>query len=178
MAFRNGRWIIKSPIRENEKVTVTLSEDSASVPIPPPLIFFALLAAGGILEYLFPSAPAHLPLLAFRIAGTILLIISGVIAAASFVMLIRCKTPFDPAKPTTVIICNGPFRFTRNPLYLSLALLLAGIAAFLCSAWLFLALVLLIVILDVFAIRREEAYLTRKFGSEYLAYKASVRRWI
>ena len=157
---------------------MTGSEDRAAVPIPPPLIFFALLAAGGSLEYFFPSKPVVCPVTVAMIAGAVLSIISGLLAVTSFAVLIRNKTTFNPAKPTTVIVRDGPFRLSRNPMYLALLLLLAGIAAYLCSLWLFLAVIALYVTLDLFVIRREEEYLTRKFGQDYLAYKSSVRRWL
>jgi protein-S-isoprenylcysteine O-methyltransferase Ste14 len=84
----------------------------------------------------------------------------------------------DPREPTTAVVTDGPYRFTRNPLYLSMTLIYVGITA-LANA---LAPVLLLpVVLQVMSrgvIEREEHYLERKFGAEYLSYKARVRRWL
>jgi protein-S-isoprenylcysteine O-methyltransferase Ste14 len=97
---------------------------------------------------------------------------------SAFRVLINNKTPFNPAKPTRRIVCEGPFRYSRNPLYLALLLLLGGIAALRCSLWLVCAMIILFVLLECFAIRPEEKYLADKFGDEYFEYKASVRRWL
>ena len=112
------------------------------------------------------------------VAGVILVLISGLLAASAFAIMIKNKTSFNPAKPTTAIVREGSFRFSRNPLYLALLILLGGTAMLLCSLWLFLALLLLFYVFDIFVVRREEEYLIRKFGNEYLKYKSSVRRWL
>ena len=153
-------------------------KDRASIPMPPPLIFFACLGMGILLEYLFPfrfisgAWPLRI------IIGCFLFLVSGFMAVSAFIALIKNKTPFNPAKPTEKIVSEGSFRFSRNPLYLAL-LLLAGVAAIVTgSVWLVLALLILFVSLERFAIRPEEKYLTDKFGKNYLNYKASVRRWL
>ena len=154
------------------------SKDRAAVHIPPPLFFFACLGVGIILEYIFPSRPLNWPWLPRIIPASILFVISGLLAIGSFKSLLRKKTPFNPAKPTIRIVREGSFRFSRNPMYLSLLVLLSGVAVLICSIWLFLTIPLLFIILEAFAVRPEEKYLTQKFGDEYLDYKASVRRWI
>ena len=154
------------------------SKDRAAVKIPPPLIFFGCLGAGVFLDYLFPF---HVVGCAwtFRIfLGCCLIVISGLIAISAFKALIDNKTPFNPAKPTVRIVREGSFRFSRNPLYLALLLLLSGIAVLRCSIWLVFTLIILFILLERFAVRPEEKYLTDKFGDDYLDYKASVRRWI
>jgi protein-S-isoprenylcysteine O-methyltransferase Ste14 len=154
------------------------SKDRAAVKIPPPLIFFACLGAGVFLEYLFPLRFVRCAW-TFRIVfGCFLIVVSGLIAISAFKALISNKTPFDPAKPTVRIVREGSFRFSRNPLYLALLLLLSGIAVLLCSLWLVFALIILFILLERFAVRPEEKYLADKFGDDYLDYKASVRRWI
>jgi len=153
-------------------------KDRASIPIQPPLIFFACLGMGILLEYLFPfrfisgAWPLRI------IIGCFLFLVSGLTAVSAFTALIKNKTPFNPAKPTKKIVCEGSFRFSRNPLYLALLLLLAGAAIATGSVWLVLALLILFVFLERFAIRPEEKYLTDKFGENYLKYKVSVRRWL
>ena len=90
----------------------------------------------------------------------------------------RAGTNVDPREPSTAIVTDGPYRFTRNPLYLSMALIYAGIA---CRANALPAAMLLPGVLAVVqkgVIEREERYLERKFGGEYIRYKGRVRRWI
>lgn len=153
-------------------------KDRADIKVPPPLLFFACLGAGVFLDYLYPFQIISCPW-AFRIvSGCLLIAVSGLIAVGAFRALINCKTPFNPAKPTLKIVCEGPFRYSRNPLYLALLLLLGGIAALRCSLWLVCAEITLFSLLEYFAIRPEEKYLADKFGDEYLEYKSSVRRWL
>ncbi|HTG01401.1 MAG TPA: isoprenylcysteine carboxylmethyltransferase family protein [Nitrospirota bacterium] len=154
------------------------NRDRADIPFPPPLIFFAVLALGSGLEYVFPTRPIHSPRAGCIITGLLLAVGAGILAAAAFAALLRNKTTFNPSKPTTTIVRSGPFRFSRNPLYLALVLLHAGIAAGCCSLWLFCSSLVLLLILDVVVVRREEDYLSRKFGETYLMYKATVRRWL
>jgi protein-S-isoprenylcysteine O-methyltransferase Ste14 len=152
--------------------------DRADVKIPPPLIFFVCLGTGLFLEYLFPFQIVSCQGAFHIVIGCFLLVVSGLIAISSFKALIHNKTPFNPGKPTTKIVREGAFRFSRNPLYLSLLLLLGGIAVLRCSIWLVIIGVFLFILLDRFAVRPEEKYLADKFGDDYLDYKASVRRWI
>ena len=87
-------------------------------------------------------------------------------------------TPTNPYKPVSNLATDGPFRYTRNPAYLSLTMVYAGVAFLARAPW---ALALLPVALGVIrrgVIEREERYLERKFGAEYVSYKARVRRWI
>jgi len=96
-------------------------------------------------------------------------------ALGAFKALINNKTPYNPAKPTVRIVREGPFGFSRNPLYLSLLFLLGGIAVLLCSLWFVFALIILFILPECLAVRPEERYLTGKLGDDYLDYKASVR---
>lgn len=84
----------------------------------------------------------------------------------------------NPTKRVPALIVDGPYRFTRNPLYLSLALIYAGLALVLASLWSLALLVPVLVVIDNHAITKEERYLERRFGNEYLHYRERVRRWI
>lgn len=154
------------------------SEDRARVLIPPPLLFFTCLGIGIILEFSFPSCPFSWPWTPRIIAGCILSLISGLLAIGAFIPLLRNKTPFSPSKPTARIVREGSFRFSRHPMYLSLLLLLGGVAVLFCSLWLFIMIPILFIAFEIIAVKPEEKYLSQKFGDEYLDYKASVRRWI
>jgi protein-S-isoprenylcysteine O-methyltransferase Ste14 len=154
------------------------SEDRARILIPPPLLFFACLGVGIILEFLFPSRPFSWPWIPRIIAACILSLISGLLAIGAFIPFLRNKTPFNPSKQTVRIVREGSFRFSRHPMYLSLVIFLAGVAVLFCSLWLFIMIPILFVAFEIIAVRPEEKYLSQKFGDEYSDYKASVRRWI
>ncbi len=153
-----------------------MRKDRAAVPVPPPLLFFGCLAAGFLLEFLSPSRPVGWP--GYQAIAGGLVAVSGFLALGAFRALRKSWTPFDPWRPTVMIIREGPFRYSRNPLYLALLLLLIAAALLAGSLWLILAVPVLLFLLDAFAIRPEEEYLERKFGDVYRDYKASVRRWI
>jgi protein-S-isoprenylcysteine O-methyltransferase Ste14 len=149
---------------------------TAGVIAPPPLIYAAGFGGG----LLFHSAfPLHIP---FGTLTTILglwLIGTGVLlAAAGFRAMIRVGTHIDPFKPTTALATDGPFRFTRNPLYLSLTLLYTGIALALKLLWPILLLPIALWIMRRGVIDREERYLEEKFGDAYFQYRQRVRRWM
>ena len=87
-------------------------------------------------------------------------------------------TPANPYKPVSNVVTEGPFRYTRNPAYLSMAMIYTGIAALANALWAMLLLPGALLVIQRGVIEREERYLERKFGEEYLRYKARVRRWI
>ena len=87
-------------------------------------------------------------------------------------------TPVPARKPTTVIVRTGPYRFSRNPIYLAFSVFQLGIAIWANSVWLLATLVGAVALIHYLVIRREEQYLERKFGAQYADYKASVRRWL
>jgi protein-S-isoprenylcysteine O-methyltransferase Ste14 len=96
----------------------------------------------------------------------------------SVVLLRRTGQSENPWKPTTEVIACGPFRVTRNPMYLQMVLICVGVAVILWNVWLLLLTPVCAWVLRRFAIEPEEIYLERKFGERYEAYKRRVRRWI
>ena len=153
-------------------------QDRPDIIFPPPLIFAILLGTGFFLDYLFPLKLYTISWLPRIIGSGIIFLFSGWLALASFRVLQKNKTPFDPSKPTVVIIQEGPFRISRNPMYLSLLLLLLGVAVLTASIWMFLAVPLLLYVFVIGVVKPEEEYLKRKFGNDYQGYKTKVRRWI
>jgi protein-S-isoprenylcysteine O-methyltransferase Ste14 len=153
--------------------------DHAGVSVPPPALFIGSLLLGIFLEWAFPigvlsqlSAGAR-----FGIGGG--LIVAGVAMMASAMRLFRrAGTAIPPWEPTTALVTTGPYRFSRNPIYLSVVTLYVGIALLFAASWALVLLVPALVILHYFVIRREEAYLDRRFGETYRQYRARVRRWI
>ena len=154
------------------------TRDSAAVRIPPPVFFFVCLGSGFLLEFFFPTHIIGLSPISRVIVGCIFIFISIYFAGSAFFVLIKNKTTFNPAKSTTKIVTDGAYRFSRNPLYLSLLLLLSGIAVLRFSIWLFSAVPILYILFLFKAVKPEESYLSHKFGEEYLNYSAKVRRWI
>ncbi len=155
------------------------SDDQADHPgviAPPPLIFLSFFAAGFLLDWVWPvAAPlAASPRywLALALAG-----VGVAIAIAAFGEFRKAKTHVVPHKPTTAIIVSGPFAYTRNPLYVALALFHAAIAIATGNVWALLLLAPALLVIRYGVIAREERYLEAKFGAEYLAYKGRVRRW-
>lgn len=153
-----------------------MSDDTAGVVAPPPLIFLAGLAIGFGLEALLPGG--SLPGVLQWVGGGVL-VVAGVALLLSFNALFnRHETAVEPWKPTTAIVTTGPYRFTRNPAYLGMALVYVGIAVLADAPWVLVPLPVVILVIDRAVIAREERYLERKFGQEYLGYKRDVRRWI
>ena len=149
--------------------------DAPGVIAPPPLIYLSALAVGFGLEALLPSA--SLPD-ALRWLGGVL-VLGGLTLMGSFVSSFRrANTAVDPVKPTTAIVTSGPYRLTRNPGYLGMALVYTGIALLVGALWTLVALLPALAVIDRAVIAREERYLEAKFGQDYLAYKAQVRRWV
>lgn len=96
----------------------------------------------------------------------------------SVVQLRRTGQSENPWKPTTQIVERGPFRITRNPMYLQMVLACIGIAVALMNLWILGLTLVCAGLLQRLAILPEERYLERKFGDAYLAYKGRVRRWL
>lgn len=150
-------------------------QDNPGVIAPPPLIFAGPLAAGLLLHRFFPKkfVPRWIGL---TLGG--LGIISGVILIRSGLReMFSAQTNVDPRQPATTIVTEGPYRYTRNPLYMGLTLIYAGIAFLANALWAMLLLPVALVVMVYGVIKREEQYLERKFGEQYLSYKIRVRRW-
>ena len=152
------------------------ARDTPGVIAPPPLIYLSSLALGFALETLLPS---------MSIPGSVrwplgaALVVSGFALARSFVAAFhRADTAVDPRRPTTAIVTTGPYRLTRNPGYLGMTLVYAGIAVLSGALWPFATLLPALVLMDRAVIAREERYLEWKFGAEYEDYKRQVRRWL
>jgi protein-S-isoprenylcysteine O-methyltransferase Ste14 len=142
---------------------------------PPPLVYLAGLGLGFVLEWLMPEIdlPAALQWLG------IALLVLGVCLLGWFVSaLTRAGTPVAPYEQTTAIVTTGPYRLSRNPGYLAMALIYVGIALVADAPWTLVTLVPALLLIHFGVIAREERYLERLFGDEYLRYKQRRRRWL
>jgi protein-S-isoprenylcysteine O-methyltransferase Ste14 len=166
-----------APVAETSDATGGAeARDTAGVVVPPPLIYLAGLIVGFVLDALLPEAALPWPV-RWILGGA--LVLAGVALLASFnTAFTRGGTAVEPWKPTTAIVTSGPYRFTRNPAYLGMALLYIGLTLLADAPWALVTLPIVIVVVDRTVIAREERYLERKFGAEYLNYKRTVRRWI
>jgi protein-S-isoprenylcysteine O-methyltransferase Ste14 len=144
--------------------------------IRPPLVYACAIVLGLLLQAARPVA--FMP----PGAGAPLGIAAIVAAAALFFFAVRtmraARTPVPGNLPTTAIVRSGPFRFSRNPIYLAFSLLHLGIACWADSLWLLITLAPATALMAFVVVPREERYLESRFASEYLAYKAAVRRWL
>lgn len=142
----------------------------------PPLIYLASMALGLALHRVWPR-----PLVSDVTLATLggALVVAALLLFGASVQRFRAAgTPVPARKPTTAIVRSGPYRFTRNPIYLAFSLLQLGIAAWVNSWWLVATLAAAVAIIHWVVVPREERYLEARFGSAYLDYKASVRRWL
>jgi protein-S-isoprenylcysteine O-methyltransferase Ste14 len=96
----------------------------------------------------------------------------------SFREFARARNPVPPNRPVQALMTGGPFRLSRNPLYLTLVCLHGGIALIAGNGWMLATLPMALLVVRFYVIAREEAYLHRRFGNAYLEYQARVRRWI
>ncbi len=142
----------------------------------PPLVYLGAIALGLLLHFAWPvrlvSRAVSVPL-----GGTVVLV-----AVALFLYTVRAfrtaGTPVPGNRPTTTIVRTGPYRCSRNPIYLSFSLLQLGVACCVNSLWLLVTLIPAVALMSFVVIPREEQYLEIRFPSDYLPYKASVRRWL
>jgi protein-S-isoprenylcysteine O-methyltransferase Ste14 len=156
---------------------MNIAEDSAKVRFPPPLVYLGFLLLGFAGDRILALDP--LPLSeALRYGLCAGLVIFGAILALSAIKLFRAiDTDEKPWRPTTGLAMVGIYRFTRNPMYLGMAATYLGLALALASIGALILFPLLILAIRTQVIAREERYLDAKFGEEYAAYKAQVRRW-
>ena len=154
--------------------------DAAAVRVFPPAVPLLTILIGVALQRIWPVrvdleiAPAA----RYWVAG--LIVVGAILGLGlwSVVLFRRSGQDENPWKPTPRIVNRGPFRITRNPMYLQMIIVCIGVAFMLANAWILLLTPLAGWVLQRFAIRPEEAYLERKFGDEYLAYRRRVRRWL
>lgn len=144
----------------------------------PPVIFGIVLAVGFLVQKFYPVAIMADPGTPSKVLAGLLFVIAGVIMVSTTRLMLRKKTDPRPDRPTTTIVTEGFFRYSRNPLYLSLMLIYGGIAIHANSLWLVFSLPVLFVALKRAVVLHEEKYLETKFGDEYLRYKSNVRRWV
>jgi protein-S-isoprenylcysteine O-methyltransferase Ste14 len=144
--------------------------------VRPPLVYLVLIAVGSALQFAW-----QLPFLPHELAaplGIILVVAAIALFSGSVGKFRAAGTPVPGNKATTAIVRVGPYRFSRNPIYLAFSLLHLGIAIWVNSLWLLATLIASVTVMTRVVIPKEEQYLERRFGAEYLDYKKSVRCWM
>jgi protein-S-isoprenylcysteine O-methyltransferase Ste14 len=151
--------------------------DASNAVVRPPVAWILALVAGVAAGWLHPLrfVPASVP---GAWVGGAIFALAFALAIWAIVTIRKAGTQVETYKPTTAIVANGPYRFTRNPIYLGMVLGLIGLAIAFDSLWILATLVLFYLVIRYGVVAREEAYLERKFGDVYLGYKSRVRRWL
>jgi protein-S-isoprenylcysteine O-methyltransferase Ste14 len=153
------------------------SSDNPGVIAFPPLIWLVSAVISALVHFFV----IRLPIMSYRaclVCGIVLLILAPTLAGSALVAMKAAGTNVHPSEPMLAIVRGGPFRFTRNPMYLALCLLQVALGFFL-NDWITLLFVVpLALIMHYGVILREERYLTDKFGEPYLKLKREVRRWL
>ena len=152
-------------------------DDTAGVLLPPPLLFAGGFLLGVALDWglSLPKLPRPLGVVAL---GALMLVLQVLIGFSAYRSLRRIRTQVNPYKPTTALVTSGPYRLSRNPIYLSMTLLYLGLAFLLGAVGPLLLLLPVLAVMEFGVVNREERYLDRKFGDAYRSYSARVRRWL
>ncbi len=151
--------------------------DSPGVLVFPPGLVVGTMGIGLLVQWLYPW---NLPVTETTriLLSAALLTVAAVLGLWGQRTMHGAGTNIDPGKPSTTVVTSGPFRFTRNPLYLFLLGLYLGVTVAVATVWPLLFLVPMFLVLHFGVVRREERYLEAKFGEPYRAYTARVRRWL
>ena len=146
--------------------------------IPPPVIGFA---AGALMWAIARKAGLPAPDYPFRVPAAAMLVFAGLLLdLVSIAAFIRARTTVNPLAPdrANALVVSGLYRYSRNPMYLGMLMILLGWAAYLAQPLTLFPVALFVFLIEVLQIRPEERALEEKFGEDYRAYKRRVRRWI
>jgi protein-S-isoprenylcysteine O-methyltransferase Ste14 len=155
-----------------------VERDNPGVVVPPPLIFTGTLVAGLLLDRFAVNWTTGIGADTRYVLGGLVALVGIAPIALALDLFRRAGTRPEPWQPSSAIVETGLYRFTRNPMYLGMALFYAGVAILLDSVLSLLLLIPLLVVIQRGVIGREEAYLEQKFGEPYRQYKSRVRRWL
>lgn len=149
--------------------------DSPNVIAPPLPLYLGTLLLGLAVQW---AAPLPIAVSAYPVLGLALIAVSAAGLRWAFVTMRRAETTASPNKPASRLITAGPFRFSRNPIYVAMTGVYLGVALLANTVWLLLLLIPLLLVMQFGVIRREERYLAARFGEDYAAYRAAVRCWL
>jgi protein-S-isoprenylcysteine O-methyltransferase Ste14 len=152
------------------------NSEHAQVTVNPFLVYISLGLGAALLQRFLPLpfiAPASA-----RLLGVIFLLANLIFGLPALRSMFAAKTSPNPQRPTTSLVFSGPYRFTRNPMYVGLTLVYTGLAFIFSLPWGLVLLPVVVWLITIWVIVPEEQYLEQKFGMEYAGYKSKVRRWI
>lgn len=144
--------------------------------LPPPIIFGLAAVGAGVVQYFLNGGFAFSE--ARSLIGGLAIVVSVILIGASVRFFKKAGTPVRPVSPTTTIVQSGPYRFSRNPMYVGMAGILVGLSVCLGSPLFLVALVAALAIVHFGVVLPEERYLEALHGEAYRRYKMSVRRWV
>jgi protein-S-isoprenylcysteine O-methyltransferase Ste14 len=153
-----------------------INNDNPGVIIPPPIIFIGFGLLGVLLNYLNPLTIAGPSWLVYL--GVLILIASFLGFGYMINFFKKNETEIEPSKTTSKIITSGLYKYSRNPVYIILCAGPIGLGFIFMTYWSMLAFIPALIVIYFTAVKKEEQYLEKKFGQEYLDYKKKVRRWI
>ena len=152
------------------------SNDRPNVIAPPPLIFLGFLVGGFLFNRIYPIPVMNSPI--STIISAIFFAYAALTAGLAFYYMIKAGTNVDVRKPATAIVTRSVYSYTRNPMYLSMVILLVAFTLLLNALWIAVMIPFFMIVMQKGVIEREETYLENKFGNQYIEYKKRVRRWI
>jgi protein-S-isoprenylcysteine O-methyltransferase Ste14 len=150
----------------------------APILAPPPLLFLVFASAAWGTDTLWWWHLEWVPFRLRAILAAALVLLSACLGGWAIWGMMRAKTPVEPWKPTKTLLFRGPFRFSRNPIYIGMVALFLAAALVVDSGWFYAASPLFACALHFGVVLREEAYLKWKFGQPYEDYRKRVRRWM
>lgn len=163
----------------NETIATTVvKKDHPGVYIPPPILYVVIFLLGIFLQRKYPLPARLFSLTIAKVLGVLFIIITLVFLINSIRQFIVTRNTIVPIRPATSLQTTGIYAITRNPMYVGLLSLYIGLACMIGSWWNFILLPVVVVVVNVLVIRKEEKYLEREFGGEYREYRGKVRRWI
>jgi protein-S-isoprenylcysteine O-methyltransferase Ste14 len=152
------------------------SPKTPGIHFPPPFLYVALFLLGLLLDHLVPIPP--LPRAPSRTLSALLIVPGLSLTLWSLWLFLRARTSPLPMRPATALVRSGPYRWTRNPMYLGLLLLYLGVGLLFDATWSLVLAPVVVFLVGRLVICREEKYLEARFGEEYRRYMGEVRRWI
>jgi protein-S-isoprenylcysteine O-methyltransferase Ste14 len=148
----------------------------AAVKFPPPLIFLGFILCACLIHLYWPVSFPSSTILKF--IGVVVIILGLAVVIAASRIFKKVDTNIEPWKPTSKIVSNGVFAYSRNPIYMAFCLVPIGVGFIVGSYWILMSFFPAAITVYFVAIKKEEIYLEQKFGDEYLTYKSNVRRWV
>ncbi|MDG7001523.1 MAG: isoprenylcysteine carboxylmethyltransferase family protein [Nitrososphaerota archaeon] len=153
------------------------TEDRVEIALPAPVIFLGFLLLGFVISLFFPTR-LSVPRSLLLTLGFVSIVAASVIGSLAIREMRKAGTSPDPSKPPSKLITEGPFSFTRNPIYLSFALGYVGLTLVFSLSWALPLLIVALILVDRRVVAFEERYLEGKFGIDYARYKSKTHRWL